>query len=87
MSDLDTSLGIENDILTANIRLSPNPATDYIQIHRLNNPENYIIYDALGKEILNGHINNNEKININTLTSGFYFIITETGKKLKFIKK
>lgn len=86
--NLDTNLlGFENNIVNESIHIYPNPSNDNIQIRGLNNPENYIIFDAVGKEILNGRINNNQKININSLTNGFYFIITETGKKLKFIKK
>jgi hypothetical protein len=87
MSNLDTSvLGLENNVLTKTIAIFPNPANEYIKIQGLNNSESYKIYDALGKEIIKGQTNKNEIINIKNLTKGFYFMMTETGKKLKFVK-
>jgi len=65
----------------------PNPSTDYLQISGLTKIEKYKVYSILGTEISNGIISNNEKINVQNLTNGFYLLKVGNGKMLKFLKK
>ncbi len=69
------------------INLSPNPSHDFIKISGLKQIENYTIYNVLGMETHKGTISNNEKIDIQNLTNGFYFIKFKNKRIIKFIKK
>jgi hypothetical protein len=82
-----TTLGVTDYAFIENISIYPNPTEDYIRFSELNSPQKYIIYDFLGKEIIKGTINKNEKVDVKRLKSGIYFILTETGKRIKFIRK
>lgn len=69
------------------LMLHPNPSTDFIQVSGITKTENYSIYNIIGAEIENGTISEKEKIDIQNLTNGFYFLQFEKGITLKFIKK
>lgn len=69
------------------IKVFPNPSSDFIEVIGLSNIENYKIYTILGKEINKGTISNNEKIDIQHLTYGIYFLKFENGNAIKFIKE
>jgi sugar lactone lactonase YvrE len=66
--------------------LFPNPAVNFIQVPGITKFEKYNIYDYLGKTVINGVIFNDEKIDIQTLTNGIYFLKLNNGNKIKFIK-
>jgi hypothetical protein len=85
--DCGNTLSIEDFDLNSNILLFPNPSTDYIQINGLTSSENYKIYNALGKEIQKGFVVENEKINVENLSNGLYFLKLENGNTIKFIKE
>ena len=86
--EIDTSLSLEEVELTNNnIKIYPNPSNDFIQINGLIRKERYRIYNTLGAEIKEGEISDNEKINIQILKSGLYFVKFEDGNTLKFIKE
>lgn len=77
--DIDTPQDILNEV-----SLSPNPASDYIQIQNL--PEAFdhtiTIYDHIGRKILEEHskFQKNKTIEINSLSKGIYvFHITNTN--------
>lgn len=80
-------LGVNNIELTNELYIYPNPTSDFIEISSLTKTENYTIYDILGTKIRTGIISNNEKINIQNLTNGLYYIKLKNGKSLKFIKE
>ena len=82
-----TSLSTSNSILTNKISLHPNPSNHYINISGLTKKEKYTIYDILGTEISKGSIFDNEKINIENYSNGFYLLKFENGSTLKFIKE
>lgn len=77
----------EFDGLNTQIRLFPNPSTDYIQISNLKNTENYKIFNVLGSEVANGIVSDEEKIDIQNLTNGLYFLRFDNGNTMKFIKE
>ena len=69
------------------IRVYPNPTNNYINISGLNKTKKYKIYNAIGMEILNGFISNNEKIITKNFAKGLYFFKFDNGNTLKFIKE
>ena len=85
--DLNTTLGIPDYVLNDKVGIYPNPTDNSIQFHGLDNSVHYIISDFLGKEIMKGNSHNYDKIDVQHLKSGIYFISTETGTRMKFIKQ
>ena len=69
-----------------NLTLYPNPSSNYISIAGLTQTENYIIYNINGSKINEGKTSDVEKINIENLTNGFYFLKMENRNMMKFIK-
>lgn len=65
----------------------PNPSNNYINISGLTKIQNYSIYNVLGLKIQSGSISNNEKVDIQNLKNGLYFIELRNGNTLKFLKK
>ncbi|MBL7560348.1 T9SS type A sorting domain-containing protein [Olleya sp. YSTF-M6] len=83
-----STLGVDNfTISETTVKLFPNPCIDYIQISGLIKSEVYTIYNNLGAEVYNGSAIDNEKINIEDLTSGLYFLKLKNGRSIKFIKE
>lgn len=86
------TLGIEN--LTVNqIQLYPNPANDYLVIHNNaeTNWEHWQIINLVGAVVDEANFINsqNEKINVKSLTQGYYFLKLSSGKESvtqRFIK-
>lgn len=75
-----------------NMKIFPNPASDYIIIQDIKGEVKISINDINGKEILRTRKNSNGRmlLNIKSLISGIYFIelsSNETHSRLSFIKK
>jgi hypothetical protein len=81
-----TILSTHTDFSKSSIKVYPNPSNDYISISGLVKEENYKIFDILGKELANGKINDQEKINIQNLTNGLYHLQFKYGNNFRFIK-
>ena len=77
-----------NDFNTSNpdLKLYPNPSTDFISISGIKTEKKYEIISYLGAKIIDGSLTNNEKINITSLSNGIYFLKFDNGNTLKFIK-
>jgi hypothetical protein len=69
------------------LTIYPNPSNDFIKISGLKKTENYSIYNSLGMEIQKGNISDLEKINIQNLSNGLYFIKFNDKQTIKFVKK
>jgi hypothetical protein len=81
-----STLKIDNvDSLNKNI--FPNPSNDFIKINNITTNTIYEIYNTLGIKVLEGKINNKEKINIENLKKGLYIIKFSNLASLKFMKK
>jgi len=86
--EFDASLSIEevvDDII--NIKIFPNPATHSLNISSKTQVEHALVYDVLGKEVLNAQ---DSFIDISSLKAGIYLIKIKTsqGEAMKrFIKK
>ena len=89
VSKLDIStLSINQfDKNSSTMAIFPNPSANNIQISGLTKKENYKIYTVLGKQVLEGVINNLGKIITKNLIKGVYLLKFNNGNTLKFIKK
>jgi len=79
------ALSIEETFNT--IKIYPNPVNNFIKIYGLIKPENYKIYNVLGTAVQTGIIINSQKIQIQKLSKGLYFLKLDNQNILKFIKK
>jgi hypothetical protein len=66
--------------------LYPNPVDDSFALSGLTKPEKVRIYSVMGQLVFEGTTTTNEKINVQNLPVGLYFLNFEDGKVLKFIK-
>tara|TARA_B110000908_G_scaffold135572_1_gene160435 strand:- start:584 stop:1045 length:462 start_codon:yes stop_codon:yes gene_type:complete len=84
------SLGVSDKALL-NISMYPNPASSSLNISATSMIKNAIIYNILGKQVMNISINkNSESINVSNLSSGMYIIKYTIGNAVgtaKFIKQ
>lgn len=87
--DLDytiSSLGLNDNKSQSAIHLYPNPAQNFLQITGVASAQEYNIYSISGEVVANGTIHNNDKIDIQKLKSGVYFIKMKNENSIKFIK-
>ncbi|MDP5082239.1 MAG: PKD domain-containing protein [Winogradskyella sp.] len=68
-------------------KIFPNPSVCFIQVSGLLEVENYKIYNIMGSEINRGKVSDNEKIDVQYLTNGLYYLKFDNGDTLKFIKE
>ena len=73
-------------LIRSKVLLYPNPSIDYIQLSGLGKTEKYAIFNFSGTKILNSSISNGEKIDIQSLTNGIYFLKFKNGNTIKFMK-
>lgn len=75
----------ENDVKS--IAMYPNPTSDYLFVKGLRNTTPYKISDNLGRVIKTGNITTaSNKIDVNFLSKGIYFLILDGYKTNKFVK-
>jgi len=82
------TLSTENyKINTEKVKIFPNPSKNSIQVSGLSEAEAYEVFSVLGAKVNNGKIADNEKIDIQNLTNGLYFLKFKNGNTIKFIKE
>lgn len=75
------------EIAQNRINIFPNPSSEFITISGIKKVESYKIYNVLGSLMVKGIIHDLEKINIQNLNNGLYFLKFDKGNSIKFIKK
>ncbi len=75
------------DYTYQNLNIYPNPSSNFIQISGLTKKVDYKLFNISGKEISQGIISNNEKIDIKNLKNGFYFLQINNEVSIKFTKE
>jgi len=94
--DLNVNISKESTASVNDLRhqfsISPNPANDYIQVFAQANESasQFEIFQSNGACLLKGDLDSSQKIKIDTLNSGVYFLklTTHTGvQTIKFIKE
>lgn len=82
-----STLGIADiNSSSLNLTLFPNPSSDYIQLLELNQKVDYTIHSMLGSELLSGTLVPNQKINIQKLNKGTYFLRLDDKRIIKFAR-
>lgn len=82
----DGFVGI-SDVALDTFSVYPNPVSDVLNIRAKSNVEEVIIYDALGKAVLNVRPEViSPKIDMSSLTSGMYFVKISSGKNTQTFK-
>lgn len=80
------TLSLENiKLINRDLSIYPNPSASFIQVSGIVEKEDYRIFDYLGREIKQGSISNEEKIEIKTFSHGVY-LFKINNNMLKFIK-
>ncbi|NQY08397.1 MAG: T9SS type A sorting domain-containing protein, partial [Flavobacteriales bacterium] len=77
---------INDETVNQGLTLFPNPSTDFLRIPGLSTEEMFKIYDITGKQVIEGVISNNEKINISSLCNGEYVLKLMNKKSILFVK-
>jgi len=79
-----------NDNIISQIKLYPNPATDYFRISNIEKA-NVVISDVTGKRIMSiNDVTGDSNINVSELNSGIYFVNIKnenSNETIKFVKK
>lgn len=79
---------IQDLSISPSISVFPNPANDFIQISGLQGNETLYIYTVNGQLLLSRKANlETEKISVQHLAPGIYFLKTNAGETVKWIKK
>lgn len=80
------NLSTDTYALEKNITLYPNPTVSDLYISGLKKDSSYKIFNILGVKMQEGYMFKHEKINIQSLNKGVYFLSLDNGLTLKFIK-
>lgn len=71
-----------HDIAKADIKIFPNPATEYFELTDNSNVDRIVLYNLLGREVRSYRaISNGEHYNLNSLPDGLYLVSLVENKK------
>src|SRR5690554_4293006 len=70
-----------------NLYAFPNPSSEFIQVSGLDATCHYKIYTMAGAAIKQGVVSNLELLRVGDLPTGVYFLKTDNGSSVKFIKE
>jgi hypothetical protein len=87
LAGINSTLSVDYFNEKSSLKIFPNPSSNFIEITGLATQENYEIYNTLGQEIKKGIVNENERIDIQNLTNGLYFLKLKKGNSIKFVKQ
>ncbi len=84
-SDITEFMVANEEILTGDIKISPNPVADFIAVNLLSSidlsPTQFTIFDVNGMQRLSGDFKLGEQIDIRDLSSGVYFLNLDGGDR------
>lgn len=75
-----------NEFEKSELKLHPNPSSEYLELTNILNPTEFVIYDTFGKMVSKGLLEPNSKIEIIQLTTGIYFLHLKNNPPIKFVK-
>jgi hypothetical protein len=76
----------KNDL--ESIAIYPNPTSDYLFVNEIINTTSYKMFDSLGRAIKAGSVtSSSNRIEVNSLPKGIYFLALDGYKVNRFIKK
>jgi bilirubin oxidase len=81
--------GIDEQTSAAAMLVYPNPTTNYIQLNgEFDKANPFYLFDELGQVVKSGTLSNDNKVDLNGLAKGMYFLqIDGHLKKLKIVKQ
>lgn len=83
-----TTLGLSNrELVGDELKLYPNPASDFITVFGLRGESAYKVSNLLGKIVYEGVTSNDKQVNVKHLPVGVYLLKFENGNSIKFIKE
>ena len=82
---LKNTLGV-NKYETSEIKLHPNPSSDYLNITNILNTTEFAIYDTYGKMVSKGILEPNSIVGIKQFAVGIYFLHIKNKAPIKFVK-
>lgn len=83
-----SALPLAREIFEINrVKLYPNPAKSSFEISGLVDDDKIIIYNTLGSKVMETKVKQNEKVNIEHLAGGLYFLNFSNGQSIKFVKE
>lgn len=71
-----------NEFSTNNFTVYPNPTTDFLNVLG-DNVESVKVFDMNGRMVLS---ENSNKVDVSTLLNGYYTVVINDGKPIRFIK-
>ena len=80
-------LSTDNIELENELKIFPNPSTDFVQVSGLTSSVDYKIYNVLGAEVAQGVISDQEIIDVNDFSNGLYVLQLDDQRVFKFIKE
>lgn len=81
-----TTTGI-NDVSDITFSVFPNPTTDFLNISTSDNIESVKVFDMNGRLVISDTYNtSNVKLDVMNLTNGYYTVLVNDVKPIKFIK-
>lgn len=83
----ELSLSTEEFNRNQNVNLFPNPSSDFVEVSNIQGSQNYSIISSLGQIVVEGTITNGDKVDINAINNGVYYLKLEGGQTLTFIKE
>ncbi len=83
----DALLNTDPEVISPEIKISPNPTSDFINFKGIKGQNDYIIYNSLGAKVSNGRVSNNDQVNVQELQAGMYFISFNNEESLIFVKR
>ena len=82
-----TTVGVEEIMLEANVSVHPNPTSDFVTISTKNAISNVTVYNNLGREILQVEGGGNiVKLDLSDLSLGVYLAKVRVGNAVKTVK-
>lgn len=81
-----STVGI-NELAFGAVKVYPNPSKDFIALEGIGVNRDFIIYNMSGQIMQRGIISQGERINVQSLTKGLYFIRLEESNLWKFVKE
>ena len=87
IENLDQLLSVDQDEETTSAKIYPNPASEVISLDGITEPTKYKIIDSEGRIVLNGMLNEENKISINQLSTGLYYLQLNTKNSKKSVIK
>jgi len=65
---------------TAEYSIYPNPASEYVTLDGLADVAEITIYDAMGAVVCHRTVRQDDRVDVSDLTSGYYWMVIETGQ-------